>query len=89
MHDPSPMDIGQQPISESFRVRKAAKQIDVSERFLKRKIELGELPVVRLGPRCVRIRAEDLAAYVKRHLFVGPPSDPKKVKKSRKEIASA
>ena len=74
---------------QSFRIRQAAKQIDVSKRFLEREIELGRLPVVRLGRRCVRVRAEDLAAYLKRFLFLGPPSDPKKIKPTpMKEVAS-
>jgi excisionase family DNA binding protein len=83
------MDAKHDQAPQTFRVRRAAKQIDVSKRFLERMIELGELPVVRFGPRCVRIRAEDLAAYVKRHLFVGPPSDPRKVIQSRVKEAAA
>ena len=27
----------------------------------------------------VRVRVEDLEAYMRRHLFVGPPSNPKPV----------
>ena len=67
---------------ELYRVSvsaQAAKQIEVSKRFLEREIELGRLPVVRLGRRCVRVRAEDLDAYLKKFLFVGPPKDPKNV----------
>ena len=74
---------------QSFRIRQAAKQIEVSKRFLEREIELGRLPVVRLGRRCVRVRAEDLDAYLKKFLFVGPPKDPKNVTKSRVKEAVA
>ena len=73
---------------QGYRVAQAAAQIDVSKRFLEREIQLGKLPVVRLGPRCVRVRAEDLAAYMRKFLFVGPPADPKKVRPTRvKEVA--
>lgn len=44
----------EQKTLQGFRIRQAAKQIEVSKRFVEREIELGRLPVVRLGRRCVQ-----------------------------------
>lgn len=56
-----------------LRLRDAAKAINVSTRFLQLKIESGELTVIRLGPRALRIRPEDLRAYIEDRLVVGKP----------------
>ena len=45
----------------------------VSPRSLSRLVASGELPVVRLSQRVVRVRPEDLAAYVASRLEGGPP----------------
>lgn len=43
-------------------LREAADWYGVSERTLRRRISEGRLPAVRLGPRSIRVRAEDVEA---------------------------
>jgi excisionase family DNA binding protein len=45
----------------------AARKLSCSRRFLEKQIAAGRLRVVRLSPRCVRIRPGDLADYLDRH----------------------
>jgi excisionase family DNA binding protein len=45
----------------------AAEGVRCSRRFLQYKIATGELPSIRLGRRCVRIRGRDLAAFLEKH----------------------
>jgi len=51
----------------AFTLNEAAKQIAASRRFLEKQIALGRLRCIRLSPRCVRIRPEDLADYLERN----------------------
>lgn len=48
----------------------AAASVRCSRRFLQYKIASGELPSIRLGRRCVRIRGRDLAAFLEKHSTV-------------------
>jgi excisionase family DNA binding protein len=50
------------------RLRDAAKAMNVSTRFLQLKIESGELNAIRLGPRALRIRPDDLRTYIEERL---------------------
>jgi hypothetical protein len=68
-----------QPIPKGYRVGEAAAAIHTSRRFLELEMERGNLPVVRLATRCVRIRPEDLDAYLRRFLFTGPRASAKRV----------
>ena len=81
IHITSFMDEQLQQNPQGFRVAQAAARINVSRRFLERQIALHRLPVVRLGPRCVRVRAEDLAAYLQRFLVFGSAKNSKSVMK--------
>ena len=51
----------------ALRLGEAARRIDCSRRFLEKQIAAGRLRCIRLSPRCVRIRTEDLAAYLDRN----------------------
>lgn len=51
-----------------LKVDDAAQQLGVSERTLWMLIGLGDLPVVRLSKRVVRIRREDVVALIERRL---------------------
>jgi excisionase family DNA binding protein len=46
----------------AFNPKQVAEMLSVSKRTIERQIVAGRLKVVRIG-RCVRIRADDLAAY--------------------------
>jgi excisionase family DNA binding protein len=51
----------------AMRLGEAAMQIGCSRRFIEHQIKAGRLAVVRLSPRCVRIRPSDLADYLERN----------------------
>ena len=51
----------------ALTVQEAASRLRVSRRFLENQIKGGRLRVVRLSPRCVRVRSADLGEYVERH----------------------
>jgi excisionase family DNA binding protein len=56
--------------SDYVGVSEAATILDLSERTLRRRIENGELPAVKLGPYArspVRIRRDELNAYASAH----------------------
>ena len=74
-----------QPITYGLRVKEAVKQINVSKRFLELAIEQGLLPVIRLGPRCVRVRPQDLSEYLQRFLTVGPAKNVPSMFQSKKQ----
>lgn len=45
-----------------MKLSEAADWYGVSERTLRRRIADGKLPAFRVGPRSIRVRAEDVAA---------------------------
>ncbi|MDQ3466465.1 MAG: helix-turn-helix domain-containing protein [Actinomycetota bacterium] len=47
-------------------LKAAAAWYGVSERTLRRRIAEGRLPAYRVGPRSIRVSAEDVAALAKR-----------------------
>lgn len=49
----------------NLTIRSAAEKFGVSERTIRRRIASGELPAYRLGPRSIRLRAEDVEALAK------------------------
>jgi excisionase family DNA binding protein len=51
----------------AMRLGEAAMRVDCSRRFLEHQIKAGRLSVIRLSPRCVRIRPSDLAEYLERN----------------------
>jgi excisionase family DNA binding protein len=51
----------------AFRLGEAAHRVGCSRRFLEKQIALGKLRCIRLSPRCVRIRHEDLTDYLERN----------------------
>ena len=55
----------------AFRLGEAASRVGCSRRFLEKQIAAGRLKVIRLSPRCVRIRPQDLAAYLERYAAGG------------------
>jgi excisionase family DNA binding protein len=52
---------------EALQLGEAAKRLSCSRRFLEKQITAGRLRVVRLSPRCVRVRPTDLADYLERN----------------------
>ena len=55
-----------------MKLSEAADWYGVSERTLRRRIAEGKLPAYRVGPRSIRVRAEDVAALATRI----PTTDP-------------
>jgi excisionase family DNA binding protein len=51
----------------AMRLGEAAARLGVSRRFIERQIKDGRISVIRLSPRCVRIRPSDLANYLERN----------------------
>jgi excisionase family DNA binding protein len=51
----------------AIRLGEAARRVGCSRRFLEKQIAAGRLKTIRLSPRCVRIRPEDLADYLERN----------------------
>lgn len=47
-----------------LRIADAAKRASVSEPTIRRAISAGKLKAYRVGPRLVRVRAEDVDAWV-------------------------
>jgi len=56
----------QSPDPRAYRLPEAAKRVGCSRRFLEKQVAAGHLIVIRLSARCVRIRPEDLAAFLER-----------------------
>ena len=54
-----------------LRVTEAAQVIQGSKRFVEEEISAGRLAVVRLSRKFVRIRPEDLDAYIERYVIGG------------------
>lgn len=50
----------------ALRLPEVARRIGTSRRFLEKQISAGHLRAVKLSARCVRIRPEDLAAWMER-----------------------
>jgi excisionase family DNA binding protein len=48
----------------ALQLGEVARRLNCSRRFLEKQIAAGRLRVVRLSPRCVRVRPTDLAAYL-------------------------
>ncbi len=51
---------------QNLTLKAAAAWYGVSERTLRRRIAEGLLPAYRVGPRSIRVSAEDVAALAKR-----------------------
>ena len=51
----------------ALRLGEAAHRVGCSRRFLEKQIAAGRLRCIRLSPRCVRVRPEDLAHYLERN----------------------
>lgn len=50
---------------KNLSLKEAAEWHGVSERTLRRRIAEGRLPAYRVGPRTIRVRAEDVEALAK------------------------
>ena len=48
----------------ALRLGEAARRLACSKRFLEKQIRLGRLRIIRLSASCVRVRPEDLVAYL-------------------------
>ncbi len=53
------------PQQTLLTAQEAADRLNVSLRTLRTRIAAGQLPVIRFSARCLRIRSEDLDAYVR------------------------
>jgi excisionase family DNA binding protein len=51
----------------ALRLGEVARRIATSRRFLEKQIAAGRLRCIKLSPRCVRIRPEDLRDYLNRN----------------------
>jgi len=56
-------------------VDQVAEILQVSRTTIYRRIKAGELPAVKLGRRQVRIRQEDLEAYIQAHRIGKEPAE--------------
>lgn len=45
--------------------------LGVSRRTIERMVTRGEIPIVRVGPRAIRVRAEDVQEFIRRGLIPG------------------
>ena len=54
----------QAPPMRLLTVRDAVERLNVTERTLRAWLAAGKLPAVRLSARCIRIRPEDLEAFI-------------------------
>lgn len=62
-----------EPIArKNLSLKEAAQWYSVSERTLRRRIAEGRLPAFRVGPRTIRVRAEDVEALAQRIPTAGP-----------------
>lgn len=57
--------------TQLFRIPEVAKTIQGTTRFVEREIAAGRLPVVRLSRKFVRVRPEDLEAYLAKYVVIG------------------
>jgi excisionase family DNA binding protein len=57
------------PASEvsAMNLHEAARRVSCSRRFLEKQIAIGRLKSIRITPRCVRIRPEDLAEFLEKN----------------------
>lgn len=53
-------------------LKDAANRFGVSERTIRRRIAEGKLPAFRVGPRSIRVTAEDVAALARPIPTTGP-----------------
>jgi excisionase family DNA binding protein len=51
----------------ALRLAEVARRLSCSRRFLEKQVAAGKLRVVRLSPRCVRVRPTDLVDYLERN----------------------
>lgn len=51
-------------------LRQAAERLQVSMSTIRRRVDEGEIPVVRIG-RNIRVRPEDLEEYIETHVVEG------------------
>ena len=69
--EPDDSDSSARPILhllvQLLTIEHAASALDVSESTVKRLLMLGELRRVRLSAHVVRVRSDDIAAYIARH----------------------
>jgi excisionase family DNA binding protein len=54
-------------VIEALQLADVARKLSCSRRFLEKQVAAGRLRVVRLSPRCVRVRPTDLADYLERN----------------------
>ena len=64
-------------------VGQAAEIAGCKKRFMDGEIAKGRIPVVRLSRKIVRIRTQDLDAYIARFVFIGPRDKARKVEAAR------
>ena len=50
-----------------MNLHEAARRVSCSRRFLEKQIAIGRLKSIRITPRCVRIRPEDLAEFLEKN----------------------
>ena len=70
---PAPATAEPIPIPELLKVRRVASSLDVSSKRVYTLIESGELEIVRLGPRQIRILASSFRRYVAGLIEDHPP----------------
>jgi excisionase family DNA binding protein len=51
----------------ALQLGEVAERLSCSRRFLEKQVAAGRLRVVKLSPRCVRVRPSDLANYLERN----------------------
>jgi excisionase family DNA binding protein len=53
-----------QPPKQILSLTEVAEYVGVSRRFIEAAVASGELPVIRLGRRCLRVRRDALETYL-------------------------
>jgi excisionase family DNA binding protein len=51
-------------MTDVMTIREVAAELKTSASTVKRLLSLGQLPCLRIGPRTIRVRREDLDAFV-------------------------
>lgn len=78
-------------------IQQAADQLGVHPRTLRRYIRDGKLSVLRLSPQVVRIRTEDIGAFLKENIkvttgtgtcYVPTPKEQKKIAPARPAVSN-
>lgn len=61
------------PADRFLTLRQVAERLNVSIRYVRTLRQSGALKVVRLSPRCLRVRPEDLNRFIEERMAIRQP----------------